>query len=203
MTLIYISSTIFEMWTAGKWWELVKHAQVWILYTLILAIKCDHCDLCIMWPWPLFQGQTFTCSAIAIKNCAGSVWPRQICLNTHGLAVELLLFSERWNKHYYCHQIGSHLFAIEWRHCECCTSWPWPIFSNSWNFWKYINIQYLEIGERWELAKKAQELLLWRLILAIEWRQCECCTSWPLPIFSRSQFLEIYLKIQYLENGES
>ena len=34
-------------------------------------------------------------------------------------------------KRYYCHQIGILVFAIEWRNCECCTSWPWPTFSRS------------------------------------------------------------------------
>ena len=28
---------------------------------------------------------------------------------------------------------------------------------------------------------------LYRLILAIEWFYCKCCTPWPWPIFSRSQ----------------
>ena len=27
--------------------------------------------------------------------------------------------------------MGSHIFSIEWRHWECCTSWPWPTFSRS------------------------------------------------------------------------
>ena len=28
-------------------------------------------------------------------------------------------------------------FAIEWNHCEYCTSWPWPLFSKS-NFFCYV-----------------------------------------------------------------
>ena len=35
------------------------------------------------------------------------------------------------SKHYHCHQIGSHVFIMEWRHCESCISWPWPTFSKS------------------------------------------------------------------------
>ena len=44
-------------------------------------------------------------------------------------------------KHYYCHQIGRHVFAIDWRHyelrandldsCECCTPLPSNNFSRS------------------------------------------------------------------------
>ena len=29
--------------------------------------------------------------------------------------------------------------VVEWRHCECCASWSWPIFSRSQNFWKSYN----------------------------------------------------------------
>ena len=43
-------------------------------------------------------------------------------------------------KYYYCHQIGSQVFAIEWRHCKCCTVWPWPTLSSS-------NISNLNISE--------------------------------------------------------
>ena len=32
-----------------------------------------------------FQGQTFSCHVFAIKNCAGSGCPRQICFDSHGL----------------------------------------------------------------------------------------------------------------------
>ena len=38
-----------------------------------------------------FYGQTFSSYAIAVKNCARSGAPLQICLDLHGLAVELLL----------------------------------------------------------------------------------------------------------------
>ena len=37
------------------------------------------------------------------------------------LICEYLVSDERWSKHYHCNQTGSHVFAIEWRHCECCT----------------------------------------------------------------------------------
>ena len=45
----------------------------------------------------------------------------------------------------YCPQKGSHLFAFERHHYECCTSWPWPKF--------FMNIMWLS-RQRWELAKK-------------------------------------------------
>ena len=35
---------------------------------------------------------------------------------------------DRLSKHYYCHLIGSHVFTIQWHHCKCCISWPWPTF---------------------------------------------------------------------------
>ena len=64
-----------------------------------------------------FQGQTFQV-AILKSKC----WKMQ----------RLLLPSDRkWG---ICHQIGSPVFAIEWIHCECYTSWSWPIISRS-KFW--------------------------------------------------------------------
>ena len=57
---------------------------------------------------------------------------------------------ERYSKHPYCHQIGSHVFSIEWLYCECCTSWPWLTFLRS------QKIEMLISGKRWELAKDAQ-----------------------------------------------
>ena len=55
---------------------------------------------------------------------------------------------------YYCHKIGSRIFAIEWLHCECYTSWTWPTFSrvqnlkcyyleNGKNYWKILNYDLL------------------------------------------------------------
>ena len=38
----------------------------------------------------------------------------------------------------------------------------------------------------WEQAKNVHVWLLYSLIFAIERDQCECCTSWPWPTFSRS-----------------
>ena len=39
-----------------------------------------------------FQGQAFSCYAIAVKKCADSRFPWQICLVSVGFAVKLLLF---------------------------------------------------------------------------------------------------------------
>ena len=44
-----------------------------------------------------------------------------------------------------CHQIGSQVFAIEWHHCECCTSRPWPTFSRS----LILKCEYLAKCESW------------------------------------------------------
>ena len=33
----------------------------------------------------------------------------------------------------FCHQIRSHVFAIDWQYCECCISWRWQTFSGSHN----------------------------------------------------------------------
>ena len=49
-------------------------------------------------------------------------------------------------KHYYYHQMGSQVFTIEWRHCECCTSRLWPTFSRS----RILKCEYLENGRAGE-----------------------------------------------------
>ena len=43
-----------------------------------------------------FQGQAFSCYAFTIKNCSECECSRQICLDWHGPAVELLLLFVRW-----------------------------------------------------------------------------------------------------------
>ena len=94
----------------------------------------------------------------------------------------------RWSKHYCCHQIGSHEFIFDWRHCEFFTSSPWPTFSRS----RVLKCEYLEsygaliFQKWWELLQKCVTWLLEKLIFAIEWHHCECCTPWPRPSFSRS-----------------
>ena len=95
---------------------------------------------------------------------------------------EDILTSRGWKKckHYYCHQIGRQVVAIEWCHCECCTSWPWITFSRSWN----LKCAYFENVESEQ--KNTQVWLLQSLTFVIEWDHCECATSWPLPKFSRS-----------------
>ena len=54
--------------------------------------------------------------------------------------VKLLAFYLIWkylvngeSKHCYSHQIGSHVFAIEWHNCECSTLWNRHTFSRSQN----------------------------------------------------------------------
>ena len=45
------------------------------------------------------------------------------------LICEFLANGVRQSYHWYCHQIGSQVFAIEWSDCECCTSGHWsPTF---------------------------------------------------------------------------
>ena len=133
----------------------------------------------------------------------------------------ILLFfriSRKWReieKHYYCHHIGSQIFAMEWRYCKCCTYRHWPILLRS---------QYLENGKhssttftkvdtshlmaplsftKVDTSHRMTPLSLKRLILAIDWHNYKCCTSLPWPIFSRLWNFWKYINVQYLENGEA
>ena len=47
--------------------------------------------------------------------------------------------------------------------------------------------------------ENAQVCLLWRLVLAIERRHCECCTPWPCHKFSISNFWSCYVDKSVLE----
>ena len=80
----------------------------------------------------------------------------------------LLLLSER-----------SQILAIEWRHCECCTSWSWPTFRGH-EFWN------VNISKSVRASEKCSSMTFIRLIVAIESDHCERCTPWPWPSFSRS-----------------
>ena len=103
MTLNYIFKVInFEMWISRKSIELPRNSQIWLLKRLIFAIEWGPLWMFFSMTFN-FQGETFQV-AILTSKC----WKLQ---------------------YYYCHQIGSQVFTIEWRHCECCTSWPWPTFS--------------------------------------------------------------------------
>ena len=59
-----------------------------------------------------FQGQTF-----------GILFDWRISRKRWEIEQTLLLSINRKSRIY-----------IEWRNCECCTSWPWPTFSRSQNF---------------------------------------------------------------------
>ena len=50
------------------------------------------------------------------------------------ILLDLGISRKRFSANFYCHQIGSSVFAIKWCHCECCTSRPWPTFQGH-KFW--------------------------------------------------------------------
>ena len=68
--------------------------------------------------------------------------PRDVDSNFQGQTFHLAIWqvSVRKCKHYYCRQIGSRVFAIKWRHCNCCTLWRWPSFSG----WRHFKFEYLK-----------------------------------------------------------
>ena len=70
---------------------------------------------------------------------------------TVGISFFLFLVNvKRWSKHYYYPQISSNVFAIEWRHLVCCTTWPWHKFArlNIWdgNIWERMKASIKMFG---------------------------------------------------------
>ena len=55
--------------------------------------------------------------------------------------------------------------------------------------------------KRWELSKNAQVWSLYRLIFAIELDRFDCCTPWPFPKFSRSNFQLTFLTSIHTKNA--
>ena len=47
--------------------------------------------------------------------------------------------------------------------------------------------------KRWEVSQKYVIWLLLRFMFVIEWHHCECCTSWPLLSFSRSNIFLLFI----------
>ena len=91
-------------------------------------------------------------------------------------------------KLFYGHQIGSQTFAIDWRHCECCTSWHWHTFPRSRIL--ILNIHDYAITRvfrdiHWDIPKSCQDIPVrhrlqglltfchfWRLWLAAPKQAC-------------------------------
>ena len=85
---------------------------------------------------------------------------------------------DRSGTHYYCHQIGSHILTIEQHNSECCT------LDLHFRCQPFLNVNILETL-RASAKLRYRPYNTYRLILAIKWLDCECCTPW-WPKFSRS-----------------
>ena len=48
------------------------------------------------------------------------------------------------SKHHHCHQIGSQIFAIEWRHCDCCTSLTYIFKVRKFEMWIWKTVRASE-----------------------------------------------------------
>ena len=96
-------------------------------------------DVCRFWHMP----------SIAVS---AKIVLRDLDLNFQGHAFEVAIMKVNAGKmqSYYCHQIGSQVCSIEWRHRQSCRSLLWFLFWRSRMFTCKISRQ------RRELAKKAQ-----------------------------------------------
>ena len=126
---------------------------------MIFAIEWDHFECCIQRLWP-----TFSCSNFSSGYCDK--------LENY--------------KHYYCHEIGSQVFAIECRHCESCTSWPCPKFCRSQilKCEKHGNSESRQICTSMTFIEV--NICKWN---HCKFNHCKCCTPWPWPSSRRSNFL--------------
>ena len=126
----------FEMWLFRKRWELAqKFPTMTTFKRFIFAIEWNHFECYTPWPWPKFSMSNFLCGYFDKSRF-------QKC------------------KHYYCHQIGSQVFAIEFfANCECCRSWHWPTFSRS----IILKCEYVENGESERKMLKYDFYIGWHL----------------------------------------
>ena len=105
------------------------------------AFEWCHCECCTSWPWTTFsrpQNVNILKTVSASQKCSRTTYrgwylpSNETIVNTvlHDLDLnfqcqtfQVAILTKAENcKSYYCHQIGSQIFAIEWCHCECCTS---------------------------------------------------------------------------------
>ena len=85
------------------------------------------------------------------------------------------------SNNYYCQQIWSRAFAIEWCDCECCTCWSWPTFRRT-GILKNVNSSKMVVASE----KCSRTTFLIRLIFAIKWDHYAPCTLWLWAKISRS-----------------
>ena len=76
---------------------------------------------------------------------------------------------------------------VEWLKSRFSSSWPWPTFSSS----NFSILFVLRISCKWWKISQPLLLLSRSHVSAIEWRHCECCTSWPWPAFHGHKFWNV------------
>ena len=70
------------------------------------------------------------------NGITANVVANNLDLNFQGQTFQMAILTNGGKyKYYYCRQIGSKIFAIEWCHYERCTSWLWPTFSRLRSIW--------------------------------------------------------------------
>ena len=79
MTLIYISRSRILKWEYLKTMIAIEKCSNMNFIEVNICHGRGHCKCRIPRPWPSFSYYAF-----AIKKCAGSRYPRQICLDSHG-----------------------------------------------------------------------------------------------------------------------
>ena len=126
------------------------------------------------WPWPSCLKSNIW-YFISFTNISQKVRDRANVSHQTGRQVDRANVSHQTGRQVdranVSHQTRRQVFAIEWRHCEFCTSMILTYILTLTNFEMWISRKW------WELAKNAQVgLRLYRLIFAIEWDHCECCT---------------------------
>ena len=124
-------------------------------------------------------------------------------LNFKGKTFQVaILTSKRLKiKHYYCHQIVSQVFAIGWRHCECCILYlVYLVYLVFYHKMLYLDLYFqghkfwnMNISKTGACQQKMLKYELQRLIFFIKWDHCECSAPSPWPKFERQIFQVVIL----------
>ena len=106
---------------------------------VFFAFAWCHSECCILWPWPIFsRPRHFKCEYLksdesyrkkdlSLRLIFSIEWDQRewfwTKMSRSSFWSGCLISKARHSKHYYCHQIRTRAFVIEWSHCECVANY--------------------------------------------------------------------------------
>ena len=180
---------------------------------MTFAICLWHCQCCTPWPWPFSRSNisNVNISKMVIASKNAQVWSLYRLI----FAMELDHFEccTLWpfpkfsrsnfpNNYFdkYTRKMQTLLLLSDRKSGVCNRMVPVRMLSimTLTYIFKVTKFEMWISRKRCKLTKHAQVWLLYRLIFAIEWDHCECCTPWFWPNFSGQ-----YISVKWLAKHAS